>query len=113
MPNAVKPSALRPGHAIRVIASASPVDADRLHAGITELEKLGFAARHDPRLFERDGFFAGSAESRRRELMDALREPDTRAIFCARGGYGSGYLLDTTADWSEFPGVGAESFRRV
>ncbi len=110
MPNAVKPSALRPGDAIRVIASASPVDADRLHAGITELEKLGFAARHDPRLFERDGFFAGSAESRRRELMDALREPDTRAIFCARGGYGSGYLLDTTADWSEFPGAAPKVF---
>ena len=93
-----------------MIASASPVDADRLRAGITEIEKLGFVARHDSRVLERDGFFAGSTESRRRELMDALREPDTRAIFCARGGYGSGDLLDQAADWDSFRGAAPKLF---
>jgi muramoyltetrapeptide carboxypeptidase len=110
MANAVKPSALHPGDAIRVIASASPVDAERLRAGIAEIEKLGFVARHNPRLLERDGFFAGSAESRRGELMDSLREPDTRAIFCARGGYGSGYLIDQSADWNSFRGLEPKLF---
>ncbi len=99
---ALKPGALRPGDAIRVIASASPVDAERLRAGIAEIERLGFVARHDARLLERDGFFAGRAVSRRRELLDALREPDSRAVFCARGGYGSGYLLDSASEWDSF-----------
>jgi muramoyltetrapeptide carboxypeptidase len=102
MTHALKPSGLRPADAIRVIASASPVDAQRLRAGIAEIERLGFIARHDARLLERDGFFAGRAEHRREELLDALREPDTRAIFCARGGYGSGYLLDSAPEWDSF-----------
>jgi muramoyltetrapeptide carboxypeptidase len=102
MTEALKPLALRPGDAVRVIASASPVNAERLQDGIAEIERLGYLPRHDARLLERDGFFAGSAESRRRELLDALREPDTRAIFCARGGYGSGYLLDLASEWASF-----------
>ena len=110
MPDALKPRALRPGDAIRVIASASPVDADRLRKGIAEIERLGYVPRHHARLLGRDGFFAGTAEDRRRELIDALREADTRAIFCARGGYGSGYLLDSTSEWDSFRGAEPKLF---
>jgi muramoyltetrapeptide carboxypeptidase len=110
MANAVKPRALRQGDAIRVIASASPVEAERFLAGVAEIERLGFVARHDPRVLERDGFFAGSVENRRRELLGALCDSHTRAVFCARGGYGSGYLLDAAADWDSFRGVEPKLF---
>ncbi len=113
MPQPLKPRALRPGDAIRLVAPASPVEAERLRKGIAEIERLGFVVRHDSRLLERDGFFAGGAEERRRELLAALREPDTRAVFCARGGYGSGYLLDGAAEWDSFKGRDAENPRRV
>ena len=110
MPAPQKPRSLRPGDAIRVIAPASPVEAERLQKGIAEIERLGYTVRHDSRLLERDGFFAGSAEARRRELLEAFREADTRAVFCARGGYGSGYLLDCASEWDSFKGAGPKLF---
>lgn len=110
MPQPLKPRALRPGDAIRVVAPASPVEAERLRKGIAEIERLEFVVRHDSRLLERAGFFAGSAEERRRELLGALREPDTRAIFCARGGYGSSYLHDGAAEWDSFKGATSKIF---
>jgi muramoyltetrapeptide carboxypeptidase len=110
MPEALKPRALRSGDAVRVIASASPVDAERLRLGIAEIERLGYVTRHDSRLLARDGFFAGTTANRRKELIDALRESDSAAIFCARGGYGSGYLLDSAAEWDSFRGVPPKLF---
>jgi len=99
MPSPQKPRPLRPGDAIRVIAPASPMNPDLLRQGIAELERLGYTVHHDARLLARDGFFAGTTADRRRELLNALREPDTRAIIATRGGYGSGYLLDATPEW--------------
>lgn len=110
MPQPQKPHALRPGDAIRVIAPASPMAPDRLQKGIEAIERLGFVARHDSRLLERDIFFAGSEKDRRRELLQALREPGTQAVFCARGGYGSSYLLDEASDWDSFRGVAPRLF---
>jgi muramoyltetrapeptide carboxypeptidase len=43
---------------------------------------------HDERLFARTGFLAGSDDERRAELQRALDDPDIKAVFCARGGYG-------------------------
>jgi len=110
MIEALKPLALRPGDAIRVIASASPVDAERLQKGIADIERLGYLPKHHARLLGRDGFFAGKAQDRREELLNALREPDTRAVFCARGGYGSGYLLDSALEWDSFRNASPKLF---
>ena len=41
-----------------------------------------------------DGFFAGSHTDRHFALREALADPSIGAIFCARGGYGSNYLLE-------------------
>lgn len=42
----------------------------------------------DWRLFERDGFLAGSDARRREELQNALDAPHVAAVLAARGGYG-------------------------
>ena len=94
MPAPVKPRALRPGDAIRVIAPSSPVDVTKLEQGIEELKRLGFSVLRQPRVLAQAGYFAGTSKERLNELLDAIRESESRAIFCARGGYGSAYLLD-------------------
>jgi muramoyltetrapeptide carboxypeptidase len=95
MPQTLKPPALRPGDAIRVLSLASPVQADRLQKGSEELARLGYKPKVDsPSVRAHDGFFAGSAKDRLAALQNALCESDTHAIFCARGGYGSNYLID-------------------
>lgn len=94
MPHAIKPPPLESGDAVRVIAPASPVEEEPLRKGCAELERLGFACKWDPRVLARQGYFAGSTEERLAKLLMALDENSSRAIFCARGGYGSGYLLE-------------------
>lgn len=94
MPNVVKPSALEPGDAVRIIAPASPVEEEALRKGCAELERLGFVPRWDPRVLARQGYFAGSAEERVSKFQAAFEDSDSTAIVCARGGYGAGYLLE-------------------
>ncbi|MGC2333528.1 MAG: LD-carboxypeptidase [Candidatus Acidiferrales bacterium] len=95
MPQPIKPPALRPGDAIRVVSLASPVQEDHLQAGCDELARLGYVAKLDrANALARESFFAGSTASRLAALKDALADPAARAIFCSRGGYGSNHLLD-------------------
>ncbi|HKF50750.1 MAG TPA: LD-carboxypeptidase [Candidatus Acidoferrales bacterium] len=94
MPSAVKPPPLEPGSAVRVIAPASPVEEDALRRGCAELERLGYKVKWDPRVLARQAYFAGSVEERLAKLLFALDEDSSHATFCARGGYGAGYLLE-------------------
>lgn len=91
---AVKPPLLEPGNAVRIVAPASPIEEEALRRGCAELELLGYRAEWDPRVLARQAYFAGSAEERLAKLMLAFEERSSHAVFCARGGYGSGYLLD-------------------
>lgn len=98
MPHPLKPCALRPGDAIRVVSLASPVKEDLLQKGCEELARLGYTPRIDrAAVLAREGFFAGSTAGRLASLQEALADPATRAVICSRGGYGSNYLLDAWA----------------
>jgi muramoyltetrapeptide carboxypeptidase len=102
MPQPVKPTALRPSDQVAVLSLASPVEENRLQKGCDELTALGYTPKVDRgQVLARDGFFAGSRADRAAALRNGFNEPETRAIFCARGGYGSNYLLDCL---SEKPG---------
>jgi muramoyltetrapeptide carboxypeptidase len=94
MPRPVKPPPLEPGAVVRVIAPASPVEEARLRQGSDELSRLGYLPRWDPRVLARQGYFAGSTEERAAKLLMALEENSSSAVFCARGGYGSNYILE-------------------
>jgi muramoyltetrapeptide carboxypeptidase len=95
MPRPLKPPALTAGDAVRVISPASPVEEEKLRKGCEEIKRLGYVPKTDrDTVLGRDGYFAGPVESRVSALKEALSEPESRAIFCARGGYGSNYLLD-------------------
>lgn len=95
MAKSLKPPALRSGDVISVLSLASLVKAERLKRGCEELTRLGYIPKLDSsEALARDGFFAGNAAVRLGAFKRAIGEPDTRAIFCSRGGYGSSYLLE-------------------
>ncbi len=91
---AVKPPALKTGETIAIVVPASPADEARLNRGARELERLGYKALYSTNALARDGYFAAPLDLRRAEFLSALAIGDYRAVFCARGGYGSGYLLE-------------------
>lgn len=95
MARPLKPAALRPHDAVRVVSLASPVQPELLQKGCQEISRLGFAAKAESAsVLARESYFAGSARCRRAELEQAFAESETRGIFCSRGGYGSNYLIE-------------------
>jgi muramoyltetrapeptide carboxypeptidase len=89
----IKPFALRPGDKVGIIAPASNVKRDALEAGCERVREAGYEPVYDPSILDRNLYFAGPAERRVRELEGMFERDDIRAVICARGGYGSNYLL--------------------
>ena len=91
----LRPRSVPRGSTIGVCAPAGPVEADVVEAGIGWLEGEGYQVRCAPGLKSRNGYLAGSDEERCADLMGLLRDPEVRAVFAARGGYGAGRFLRT------------------
>lgn len=94
MPSCVKPPALKARSRIGIVAPASPVEASRLRRAAAEFGRLGFDWRYSSETVRRDGYFAGPVHVRLEELEAALVNLDDAAVCCARGGYGSAYLVE-------------------
>jgi len=89
----IKPPALRKGDLIGIVTPASNIKPDLLAEGCQELERLGFRVLHRPDITTTYRYFSGTDERRTAEFLQMLRNPEVRAIFCARGGYGSGRII--------------------
>jgi muramoyltetrapeptide carboxypeptidase len=90
----IKPPALRSGDKVGIVAPASNIKRELLERGCETLRHLGYEPFYFDSILERDLYFAGSVERRARELEQMFERDDVRAIVCARGGYGSNYLLN-------------------
>jgi muramoyltetrapeptide carboxypeptidase len=84
--------ALHPGDCVAVIAPASGFDRAAFDAGLA-LVDARYESVYGPGIFERQRYLAGSDGRRLDELNAALADPEVRALFCARGGYGATRLL--------------------
>ncbi len=88
------PRRLRPGDRVRLLSPASPVRGAALRAGLATLRALDLRVTVDvPSGGSSAAYLAGGDDERAAALNAAFRDPETRAIFCARGGYGTARLL--------------------
>jgi muramoyltetrapeptide carboxypeptidase len=93
-PCVIVPPPLRRGDAVRVIAPASPFDPDAFARGMEVLSgRLGLRPRMRPDVTARRAYLAGDDARRLDEWREAVADPDARAIFCARGGFGAMRIL--------------------
>jgi muramoyltetrapeptide carboxypeptidase len=77
-----------------LVATSKHVKKKRLKDTKRILENLGYIVKFDQDVvLQRDLYFAGSAESRARELMRMYRDNSIDVIFALRGGYGSIQML--------------------
>src|ERR1700736_4910761 len=88
-----KPLALKSGDTVGVVSAAAAVEQQALERGLELVSSIGFRARVSKRVLDRDDILAGSDRDRAEELQAFFPDPDIRAIFIARGGYGSGRIL--------------------
>jgi len=89
----LKAPALRAGDRVGIVAPGSPIKRELLQAGCDGLRRLGYEPFYKDSILDRDLYFAGSVRRRARELEEMFERDEIRAIVCARGGYGTNYLL--------------------
>jgi muramoyltetrapeptide carboxypeptidase len=93
-----RPPLLQPGDRIAVAAPARFIDAATLAPVIEQLQARGYEVVTDPILHEPYHQCAGRDEERAAHLNRLLNDTSIRAIWFARGGYGSMRIVDYT-DW--------------
>jgi muramoyltetrapeptide carboxypeptidase len=89
----IKAAPLRHGETIAVLSPAGPAEDSRLDAGLRQLNHWGYPAKPGEHVRGRYGYLAAPDVQRLDDLVRAFLDPEVRAIFCTRGGYGSGRLL--------------------
>lgn len=88
------PPALRPGDTIAIVPTARAISVQELRDGIALAESWGLKVKLGAGIGRKHFQQAGTAEERAADLQAALDDPQVRAIWCARGGYGTVHLLD-------------------
>ena len=88
------PPFLSPGDQVGISATAKKVDQKHLSEGIEILNSWGLNVKTGINVLKEETFFAGNDDERASDLQDFISNPGIKAIFCARGGYGTGRILD-------------------
>jgi len=87
------PPYVKSGDLVSIVAPARWVDPEDIKNFLSLLEKEGLKTLTGS-IFTRHHQFAGEDKKRLDDLQQMLDHPDIKAIFCARGGYGTLRLLD-------------------
>jgi muramoyltetrapeptide carboxypeptidase len=91
----LKPAAVRKGARVAVIAPASSAKTERIEHGLAVLTERGFDVVVGKHARSKEPpYFSATAEERLADLHEAFGDPEIKAVFCTRGGYGSNYLLE-------------------
>ena len=88
------PRPLRRGDRIAIVSPAGIIKPQLVYNCLPVLADRGWIPYVGENTFNRAGTYAGTDEERYEDLANALLDPDTRAILCARGGYGCVHLLE-------------------
>ncbi|WIY62535.1 S66 peptidase family protein [Bacillus arachidis] len=89
----IQPTALQQGDTVMIIAPAGPPVIEQVLTGKKVLEKMGLSVIIGQSVYEKYGYLAGNNAIRLHDIHEAFANPKVKAVFCARGGYGSGRLL--------------------
>lgn len=91
----LKPPRLHKGDTIGIVAPASPVkDASSLDKALKYISECGFRVKLGKSTSQQFGYLAGSDAFRAEDIHTMFLDPEIKAVFCLRGGYGSPRLLN-------------------
>lgn len=90
------PPYLQPGDRIRIVSPAGKVQKDKVLPGIKLLQDEGYDVVVGKHVFDKNFQYAGTDLQRAADFQEAINDPDTKAIICARGGYGTVRIIEKT-----------------
>lgn len=98
----VKPPNLKKGDTIMILAPAGKIkDRSAIDPGIELANHWGLVVFFGNHLLSQEGTFAGTDAQRLGDLQKALDDPGIKAIWAARGGYGTVRIVDDL-DFTKF-----------
>lgn len=90
----ITPPALVPGDTIAIIPTARAISEEELRDGIALAQSWGLKVKLGAGIGRKAFQQAGSASARAADLQAALNDDAVKAVWCARGGYGTVQLLE-------------------
>ena len=97
----IVPPNLKPGDTIGIVATARKITETELQPFLSLLKEWQLQPLLGKSIGAVDNQFAGSDELRTQDFQEMLDNPNVRAIWCARGGYGTVRMVDGL-DFSAF-----------
>ncbi|MBL7984393.1 MAG: LD-carboxypeptidase, partial [Flavobacteriales bacterium] len=94
MPELIRPPQLRAGDTIAIIPTARAIVLDELRDGIAIAESWGLKVKLGAGIGRKAYQQAGTGRERAADLQAAINDPEVRAIWCARGGYGTVHVME-------------------
>ena len=85
---------LKKGDRVALAAPARKVSPEEMAPAIAELHSWGLDVMVPKDLYKSENQFAGNDKHRAALLQGLLDDPEVKAIFCCRGGYGSVRIID-------------------
>lgn len=85
----ITPPFLKPGDKIRIVSPAGRVKEEYVLPAVKWLQDQGYRVELGKHVFARHFQFAGTDQQRLEDLQTALDDPETAAVLCSRGGYGT------------------------
>ena len=102
VPNPLVPPRLKQGDKVAVVGLAGAVWNTKVISGFKHtLKEMGLTAWLAPSVYCRSGYLSGTDEERLKDLKQALLDPEIKAVFCIRGGWGTARLMEHI-DWTWF-----------
>ncbi|MFI6263040.1 LD-carboxypeptidase [Micromonospora sp. NPDC051006] len=90
----VRARALVPGDRVRVVSPGGTPSPALMDRGIEILRGWGLEVELGQHVFTRYGYLAGTDAERLADVNAAFADPGVRAVFAARGGYGTQRIVD-------------------
>jgi len=91
----MQPSNLQQGDTVMIVATAGILkDKTLVDDAIVLLQEWGLNVRLGEHLYQKNNHFAGTDEQRIQDFQKALDDDSVKAIWCARGGYGTVRMID-------------------
>ena len=90
----ISPAFLKQGDKIAITATARKVSKEEVLPAITIFKSWGLNVVVNDDLFLSENQFAGVDEIRARNFQNYIDDPSIKAVFCARGGYGTVRIID-------------------
>ena len=98
---AIKPAYLKKGDTIGITCPAGFITLEDIHPAILKIKEWSFDVRIGDTIGKKDFTFGGTDEERLADFQAMLDDKKVKAIFCARGGYGSIRIIDKL-DFTKF-----------